>query len=81
MSQYNKLSNIQYVIFQILPVVLHFGLFWSTGIPTMKLSLCDNHCVSPTVGSSILFHINISNAQKTINIEIYRYYMNQLIFR
>ncbi len=35
MSQYNKLSNIQYARFQILPVDLHFGLFWSAGIPTM----------------------------------------------
>ncbi len=35
MSQYNKLSDIQYVRFQTLPVDLHFGLFWSAGIPTM----------------------------------------------
>ncbi len=35
MSQYNKLSDIQYARFQILPVDLHFGLFWSAGIPTM----------------------------------------------
>ncbi len=35
MSQYNKLSDIQYARFQILPVELHFGLFWSAGIPTM----------------------------------------------
>ncbi len=35
MSQYNKLSDIQYARFQILPVDLHFGVFWSTGIPTM----------------------------------------------
>ncbi len=34
MSQYNKLSDIQYASFQILPVDLHFGLFWSAGIPT-----------------------------------------------
>ncbi len=34
-SQYNKLSDIQYARFQILPVELHFGLFWSAGIPTM----------------------------------------------
>ncbi len=33
MSQYNKLSNIQYARFQILPVDLHFRLFWSAGIP------------------------------------------------
>ncbi len=38
MSQYNKLSDIQYARFQILPVDLHFGLFWSAGIPTMLLS-------------------------------------------
>ncbi len=31
--QYNKLSNIQYARFQILPVDLHFRLFWSAGIP------------------------------------------------
>ncbi len=37
MSQYNKLSNIQYARFQILHVDLHFGLFWSAGIPTMGI--------------------------------------------
>ncbi len=38
MSQYNKLSEIQYARFQILPVDLHFGLFWSSGsIATMQL--------------------------------------------
>ncbi len=37
MSKYNKLSDIQYARFQILPVDLHFGLFWSAGIPTMIL--------------------------------------------
>ncbi len=36
MSQYNKLSDIQYASFQILLVDLHFGLFWSADIPTMK---------------------------------------------
>ncbi len=35
MSQYNKLSDIQHARFQILPVDLNFGLFWSAGIPTM----------------------------------------------
>ncbi len=35
MSQYNKLSDIQYSRFQMLPGDLHFGLFWSAGIPTM----------------------------------------------
>ncbi len=35
MSQCNKLFNIQYARFQILPVDLHFGLFWSAGISTM----------------------------------------------
>ncbi len=35
MSQYNKLSDIQYARFQILPVDHHFGLFWSAGISTM----------------------------------------------
>ncbi len=35
MSQYNKLSDIQYARFQILHVDLHFGLFWLAGIPTM----------------------------------------------
>ncbi len=39
MSQYNKLSNIQYARFQILPVDLHFGLFWSAGIPTMTMEV------------------------------------------
>ncbi len=37
MSQYNKLSDIQYATFQILPVDLHFGVFWPAGIPTMVL--------------------------------------------
>ncbi len=36
MSPYNKLSHIQYARFQILPVDIHFGLFWSAGIPTMQ---------------------------------------------
>ncbi len=36
MSQYNKLSDIQYARFQILHVDLNFGLFWSAGIPTMN---------------------------------------------
>ncbi len=40
MSRYNKLSDNQYAKFQILPVDLHFGLFWSGGIPTMY-HLCD----------------------------------------
>ncbi len=35
MSQYNKLSNYQHARFQILSVHLHFGLFWSAGIPTI----------------------------------------------
>ncbi len=39
MSQYNKLPDIQYARFQILPVDFHFGLFCSAGIPTVtKLS-------------------------------------------
>ncbi len=33
MSQYNKLSAIQYARFQILPVELHFGLFWVSWFP------------------------------------------------
>ncbi len=37
MSQYNKLSYIQYARFQLLPVDLHFGLFWSAGIPNMHV--------------------------------------------
>ncbi len=37
MSQYNKLSDIKYARFQILPVDLHFELFWSAGIPTMYM--------------------------------------------
>ncbi len=37
MSQYNKLSDIQYARFQISPVDLHFGHFWSAGIPTMRV--------------------------------------------
>ncbi len=31
----HKLSNILYARFQILPVDVHFRLFWSAGIPTM----------------------------------------------
>ncbi len=31
----DKISNIQYARFHILPVDLHFGLFWSACIPTM----------------------------------------------
>ncbi len=39
MSQYNKLSDIQYARFQILPVHLHFGNFWSAGIsPCVSIS-------------------------------------------
>ncbi len=38
MFQYNKLSDIQYARFQILPVYLHFGQFWSAGIPTMYVT-------------------------------------------
>ncbi len=38
LPQYNKLSDIQYARFQILPVYLHFGLFWSADIPTMSNS-------------------------------------------
>ncbi len=45
MSQYNKLSDIQYARFQILPVDLHF-LFWSPGTLTMsstyyRLAVCS----------------------------------------
>ncbi len=43
MSQYNKLSDIQYARFQILPVDLHFGLFWSAGIPSMKVQVLTPH--------------------------------------
>ncbi len=43
MSQYNKLSDIQYARFQILPVDLHFELFWSAGIPIM-LGNCHYTC-------------------------------------
>ncbi len=43
MSQYNKPSDIKYARFQILPVDLHFGLFWSTGIPTMYLHIQLNN--------------------------------------
>ncbi len=35
MGENNKLAGIQHVKFQILPVHLNFGLFWSAGIPTM----------------------------------------------
>ncbi len=44
MSQYNKLSDIQYVRFQILPVDLHFGLLLSAGIPTMSKVYHDMIC-------------------------------------
>ncbi len=40
MSQYNKLSDIQYERFEILPVDFHFGLFWSAGIPNMHRGQC-----------------------------------------
>ncbi len=43
MSQCNKLSDIQYARFQILPVDLHFGLFWSAGIPTMSRAPMVEH--------------------------------------
>ncbi len=39
MSQYNEPSNIQYARFQILPVDLHFELFWSVGIPTILVAI------------------------------------------
>ncbi len=42
MSQYNKLSDIQYARFHILPVDFHFGLFLSAGIPTMIKLLFRN---------------------------------------
>ncbi len=51
MSQYNKLSDIQYARFQILPVNLHFGLFWSAGIPTMWCPLWQFHWVCHVEGS------------------------------
>ncbi len=35
MFQYNKLFDFQYARFQILVVHIHFGLFWSGGIPTL----------------------------------------------
>ncbi len=41
MSLYNKLSDIQYARFQTLSVELHFGLFWSAGIPTMNIRCID----------------------------------------
>ncbi len=43
MSQCNKLSNIQYARFQILPVDLHFGLFWSADIPTMNVYIINKY--------------------------------------
>ncbi len=39
MSLYNKLSDIQYARFQILPEDLHFGPFWSAVIPTMTVNI------------------------------------------
>ncbi len=36
MPQYNKLLDIQFERFQMMPVDLHFGLFWSASIPTMS---------------------------------------------
>ncbi len=46
-SQYNKLSDIQYARFQILPLELHVGLFWSAGIPTMII-YCLNEITRKT---------------------------------
>ncbi len=36
MSHYNKLSDFQYALFQILAVQLHCRLFWSRGIPIVR---------------------------------------------
>ncbi len=47
MFQYNKLSDIQYGRFQILPVDLHVGLFWIAGIPTMMLMFVYKACAWP----------------------------------
>ncbi len=53
MSQYNKLSDIQYAIFQILPFDPHFRLFWSAGIPIVHCTIYNltslthlAHCIS-----------------------------------
>ncbi len=54
MSEYNKLSDIQYARFQILPVDLHFGLFWSAGIPTMFRKLYNLGAIS-AVGGNFLY--------------------------
>ncbi len=39
MSQYNKLSDLQYATLHILAVHSHFGLFWSAGIPTIPMPI------------------------------------------
>ncbi len=43
-----KKSDFQYVAFQILAVHLHFGLFWSTGIPNVysQLNVCTDQTIS-----------------------------------
>ncbi len=66
MSQYNKLSDIQYAKFHIRPVDLHFGLFWSAGIPIMPYaSLCmyipydcdvDTQTAHVSIGSNHCVH-------------------------
>ncbi len=59
MSQYNKISDIQYARYQILAVNLDFGLFWSGGIPTMR----RDYLVGPT--SPIKSH----NKTKTVQYD------------
>ncbi len=64
MSQYNKLSDIQYARFQILHVDLHFGLFWSADIPTMlpkegKLSIGMSHSMLHYLADGMCSHIII----------------------
>ncbi len=65
MCHYNQLSDIQYARFQILPVDLHFGLFWSAGIPTLytcgcgriPLDISQLTCIqlhNPIITSSVL---------------------------
>ncbi len=50
MSQYNKLSDIQYARFQILPVDLHLELFWSADIPSI-FSQCLGYIFASNVHS------------------------------
>ncbi len=64
MSQYNKLSDIQYAKFQILPVDLHFGLFWSAGHVTMNKLPDIWYCKID--GATIIVHLCVSRTDNLI---------------